>query len=163
MDHPTTIGEIPAAVDPMAGRCERHRHLTCELHFRRTRPYHASAALRPDAPEDLRCAARTDGTWAIDDLHRAAVTRAVTIFDIPRHDRESTCLSPACGGKFRTGICSDAWGHTGLVVAASARTARDSAAVLPVPAPHVLPVTAPHAYCIQMLDSILGRLSGNPW
>lgn len=45
-------------------------------------------------------------------------------------------------------LCSDAWEHTGLVVADPA---------------HVLPVTAPHVYCIQMPGSSLGRLSGNPW
>jgi len=55
----------------------------------------------------------------------------VTIFDISRHDREDACLSPTCGGKFRTGIRSDAWGHTGLVVADPA---------------HMLPVTAPPYY-----------------
>ena len=59
VDSTTAISEIPAAVDPITDRYGQHRHfLICELHFQRTRPYHASAALRPDAPENLRYAPR---------------------------------------------------------------------------------------------------------
>jgi len=105
VDTTTAIGEIPAAVDPITDRYGQHRHLLiCELHFQRTRPYHASAALRPDAPENLTVRSGQMSNWAIDDHHRATVILTVTIFDISQHDREDACLSPACGGKFRTGI-----------------------------------------------------------
>lgn len=43
-------------------------------------------------------------------------------------------------------LCSDAWEHTGLVVAGPA---------------HVLPVTAPHVYCIQM-PGLVRALEGCP-
>ena len=113
VDSTTAIGEIPAAVDPITDRYGQHRHfLICELHFQRRRPYHASAALRPDAPENLTVRSGQMSNWAIDDHHRAPVIRTVTIFDGSQHDREDACLYPACGGKFRTGTCVVTRGST---------------------------------------------------
>jgi len=113
VDSTTAISEIPAAVDPITDRYGQHRHfLICELHFQRRRPYHASAALRPDAPENLTVRSGQMSNWAIDDHHQAPVIRTVTIFDGSQHDREDACLYPACGGKFRTGTCVVTRGST---------------------------------------------------